>query len=147
MQLRRVSDHELCWIWARSRMCGGRGLWWSKSRVCSSRFLHTTSPLDLPSIPILAKKTSTKPTTKRFMCLIATKLVAVFLELMGIGHTFKCQDLTPTYLPIHITKPHSKPWLSLHSSELSSSTKSNSLPNQTTFDHPNATTSSSIDVV
>ena len=53
-----------------------------------------TNPLDLPSIPILAKVTLTKATTPKTMCLIISKPVEFFLGLMEIGHTFKCRGTT-----------------------------------------------------
>ena len=70
-------------------------VWWSWVMVVKIKGMiikvpTTTNLLNLPSIPILAKETSSKATAPTIMCLTASKPVGVFLCLMGIGHTFKC---------------------------------------------------------
>src|SRR5687768_5179334 len=97
---------EAFWKGPRSRVMMVTGtisnVWWSwvmvaKVKGTLNKVSTTTNPLDLPSIPMLAKETSTKATTPKTMCLIAIKPVVVFLGLMGIGHTSKCHDPIPTY--------------------------------------------------
>ena len=71
------------------------------------------------------------------MCLIATKLVGVFLGTVGIDRTSKFQNQTPTY-HIHMHNYHQTPlqiMIFILSSELSCLTKLNPLPNQSNIDY------------